>query len=140
MQSVKHVFSACIILLMLFLLCIYSACADPFKGPWGSHEDQKGMVERVNKGTNPLIAMVQVYRNHISPIHGTRCPMYPSCSEYSLGSLEKHGFFMGWMMTCDRLLRCGRDELHLSPEIFVNGEERCFDPVEGNDFWWHHEQ
>jgi hypothetical protein len=33
-------------------------------------------------------------------------------------------------------LRCGRDELRLSPEIMVNDELRCYDPLENNDFWW----
>jgi putative component of membrane protein insertase Oxa1/YidC/SpoIIIJ protein YidD len=62
--------------------------------------------------------------------------MYPTCSQYSLLSFKKHGLFIGWMMTCDRLFRCGRDEVGLSPWITVNGEIRCYDPVENNDFWW----
>jgi hypothetical protein len=43
---------------------------------------------------------------------------------------------MGWMMTWDRLYRCGRDELGLSLRISLNGEQKCYDPVENNDFWW----
>jgi len=66
--------------------------------------------------------------------------MYPSCSQYSLQSFEKHGFLIGWMMTCDRLVRCGRDETNLSQEIFVNGKLKFYDPVEKNDFWWNHQQ
>lgn len=64
--------------------------------------------------------------------------MYPSCSQYSMACLEKHGFFMGWMMAWDRLYRCGRDELRLSSQIIVDGKYKCYDPVENNDFWWHH--
>jgi len=66
--------------------------------------------------------------------------MYPSCSQYSLQAFEKHGFLIGWMMTCDRLVRCGRDETNLSQEIFVNGKLKFYDPVEKNDFWWNHQQ
>lgn len=62
--------------------------------------------------------------------------MYPSCSQYSIESFEKHGFFIGWMMTCDRLYRCGRDELRLSPRIIINEQKKTYDPVENNDFWW----
>lgn len=62
--------------------------------------------------------------------------MYPSCSNYSIQSLKKHGFFIGWIMSCDRLMRCGGDEMRLSPKIFSNGKLKCYDPVENNDFWW----
>jgi hypothetical protein len=55
-----------------------------------------------------------------------------------MACLEKHGFFMGWMMAWDRLYRCGRDELRLSSQIIVDGKYKCYDPVENNDFWWHH--
>jgi hypothetical protein len=62
--------------------------------------------------------------------------MYPSCSRYSLDAVHEHGPVMGWIMTCDRLLRCGRDELSVSPRIAVDDGRRCYDPVENNDFWW----
>jgi len=66
--------------------------------------------------------------------------MYPSCSQYSLQSFEKHGILIGWIMTCDRLMRCGRDETNLSQDIFVDGKLKSYDPVEKNDFWWNHQQ
>jgi hypothetical protein len=118
--------AAFLTLFFLFSSFVYAA---PLKGPWGQgrHADQ---------GFNPLRFMVELYRTYISPIDGKSCPMYPSCSEYSLLCFEKHGLFIGWVMTCDRLFRCGRDELQLSPEVAVNGELRCYDPVENNDFWW----
>lgn len=79
---------------------------------------------------------VRFFQRHISPIDGDRCPMHPSCSAYSLDAFEKHGLVMGWIMTCDRLLRCGRDELSLAPRVVVDGRVRWYDPVEHNDFWW----
>ena len=51
-------------------------------------------------------------------------------------AFDKHGFFTGWMMTIDRLYRCGRDELKHCSWVRVNGELMCFDPLENNDFWW----
>ena len=62
--------------------------------------------------------------------------MHPSCSAYSREALEKHGSLIGWVMTFDRLMRCGRDEGTLSPRILVNGQLKVLDPVENNDFWW----
>lgn len=86
-------------------------------------------------GTVPSGA-VQLFQRYISPIDGDRCPMHPSCSAYSRDAFEKHGLLMGWFMTCDRLLRCGRDEWQVSPRVVINGELRCYDSVEQNDFWW----
>ncbi|NWH04681.1 membrane protein insertion efficiency factor YidD [Desulfobacter latus] len=83
--------------------------------------------------SNPVIAF---YQAHISGIDGNRCPMYPSCSQYCAQAIQKHGFALGWIMTCDRLLRCGRDEVRLSPHVRIHGRELTFDPVRANDFWW----
>lgn len=76
------------------------------------------------------------YLNHLSAVRAGVCPMYPSCSEYSKQCFKKHGFLIGWMMTCDRLMRCGRDEMKLSPRVFVGGQWKYYDPVERNTFWW----
>jgi putative component of membrane protein insertase Oxa1/YidC/SpoIIIJ protein YidD len=88
---------------------------------------------------NLMLSLVEFYRgplDSLSAVKTGECPMYPSCSEYSVQALEKHGVFIGWMMTCDRLLRCGRSEMKLAPTIFVDGKVKCYDPVEKNDFWW----
>jgi hypothetical protein len=33
-------------------------------------------------------------------------------------------------------MRCGRDELKLSPQAIVDGKWKFIDTVESNDFWW----
>ena len=38
-------------------------------------------------------------------------------------------------MACDRLMRCGRDELKLSPAVMTRQGIRCQDPLDNNDFW-----
>ena len=111
--------------------------AAPFKGPWGQDSRQQNHRKQGDAAPNPFRFVVEMYRENISPIDGKDCPMCPSCSEYSIRSFEKHGFFVGWMMTIDRLFRCGRDELRLAPQVMVNGEIRWYDPPENNDFWWH---
>ncbi|HKK90834.1 MAG TPA: membrane protein insertion efficiency factor YidD [Desulfobacteraceae bacterium] len=77
------------------------------------------------------------YQKHLSPVDGDRCSMYPTCSGYAAETFKKHGFPVGWIMTCDRLLRCGRDEVKRSPVLTVKGRTRCYDPVAANDFWWY---
>lgn len=127
-----------LIFLIFFFFFTSFVYASPFKGPWDQDSSKKISGKQTDHRLNPLRFMVEVYRNYISPIDGKDCPMYPTCSEYSILCFKKHGFFIGWMMTCDRLYRCGRDELRLSPKIIVNGEIRCNDPIENNDFWWYH--
>lgn len=85
------------------------------------------------RAENPVI---RFYRTVISPADGSRCPMYPTCSTYARQVFEKHGPILGWIMTCDRLVRCGRDEARLSPHIAVESGKAVYDPVEANDFWW----
>ncbi|MBU6235795.1 MAG: membrane protein insertion efficiency factor YidD [Alphaproteobacteria bacterium] len=56
--------------------------------------------------TRLLKVPVHVYRYAISPLLGPRCRFYPSCSEYCLQALEKHGPFHGLILTARRLLAC----------------------------------
>jgi putative membrane protein insertion efficiency factor len=110
---------------------------DPMKGPWSAtHANDLSHLSEAKKTSSPGRTLVNFYQKYISPIDGSSCGMTPSCSEYGKEAFEKHGFFAGWMMTIDRLFRCGRDELRLSPWIRVDGEFKCNDPVENNDFWW----
>ncbi len=111
--------------------------SDPFKGPWKT--EKKSSVKREKKGSNPLQFLVKIYRDSISPIDGSRCPMYPTCSQYSVSCFEKHGFLLGWIMTCDRLIH-EADEMILAPRIMVHNRYRSYDPVENNDFWWYNEK
>jgi len=99
----------------------------------------KSMQAETDRDADPLSLMVRFYRgplNHLSAVRYGECPMYPSDSEYSLQSIQKHGMLVGWIMAMDRLMRCGRDETRLSPQVFINGKWKTYDPVEKNDFWW----
>ena len=140
MKRIKAIRSVGIIFLLVFFCLATLVYASPFKGPWDQDTSKKIPQKQMDHGLNPLVFLVEVYRTYISPIDGSECPMYPTCSKYSVLSFKKHGFSIGWMMTIDRLFRCGRDELRLSPWITVNGETRCYDPVENNDFWWYNER
>lgn len=135
--------AAAILIVVLFIFAgpappTASALDDPMKGPWCETEARS---EEPARGPGGLaVFLVKVYREYLSPIDGTNCPMHPSCSQYSIECFEKHGLFMGVLMTSDRLYRCGRDELARSPWILTNGEAKCYDPVESNDFWLGHEK
>ena len=85
---------------------------------------------------SPGMWLISFYRNHISAVDGDRCPSLPSCSSYSVQAIKKHGFFVGWVMTVDRLIHEGKEETTVSPLVFSRGKWKIYDPVENNDFWW----
>lgn len=130
----RHKTEKNVIFVILFMLLMYSPVVGQEKQGGGT-ENAAGFdgLRTVDGGLAP--SAVGLFRRYISPIDGDRCPMYPSCSQYSLEAFNKHGLLMGWIMTCDRLLRCGRDELKTAPRIMVDGSLRCYDSVEDNDFW-----
>ena len=53
------------------------------------------------------VALVYAYRWTLGMFvpQGT-CKYHPSCSQYAIDALRKHGLVKGSVMTCWRLLRC----------------------------------
>lgn len=53
-----------------------------------------------------LIALVRGYRLLLSPWWGTQCRFTPTCSEFALEALERHGAWRGTWLTMRRISRC----------------------------------
>lgn len=53
-----------------------------------------------------LIGLIRIYRKTLSPFIGGQCRFYPTCSQYGIEALEKHGALKGSYLTCRRILRC----------------------------------
>lgn len=53
-----------------------------------------------------LIALVKIYRFGISPLLPPRCRHFPSCSEYFIEAVERHGALRGAYYGVKRILRC----------------------------------
>ncbi len=54
-----------------------------------------------------LKGLVKVYQWTVSPLLGSCCRFTPSCSEYALLALDKHGVWKGCYLIAWRLLKCG---------------------------------
>ncbi len=54
----------------------------------------------------PLIGLVTVYRWTVSPVLGSNCRYCPTCSEYAIEALRRHGAGRGAWMTLCRIGRC----------------------------------
>ncbi|MDO8536285.1 MAG: membrane protein insertion efficiency factor YidD [Candidatus Omnitrophota bacterium] len=46
------------------------------------------------------------YRKYLSALNIRCCRFYPSCSEYAIGVVEKHGVLRGGIKSVWRLIRC----------------------------------
>lgn len=53
-----------------------------------------------------LVLLVRMYRLAISPLIGRNCRFHPSCSEYAIEALEKHGGCKGSLLAAKRISRC----------------------------------
>ena len=52
------------------------------------------------------IRMIRGYQLFISPLLGHNCRFYPSCSQYALEALRRHGPVRGSWLAVRRILRC----------------------------------
>lgn len=50
-------------------------------------------------------AGIQFHQKIISPADGPRSHFYPSSSQYTKEAMRKYGFFKGFILGCDRLMR-----------------------------------
>ncbi|MDP3538214.1 MAG: membrane protein insertion efficiency factor YidD [Azonexus sp.] len=53
-----------------------------------------------------LIGLVRFYQYAISPFLGRRCRFFPTCSEYTVEAVQKHGAMKGGWLGAKRLCRC----------------------------------
>ena len=74
-----------------------------------------------------LIWLVKGYRLLISPVLPPSCRFYPSCSEYAVEALTKHGAWRGGWLALRRLGRChpfcagGVDPVPDAPDASCHG-------------------
>lgn len=54
----------------------------------------------------PLVVLVRFYQLCISPLTPPACRYTPTCSQYALEALRKHGVFKGSWLTIKRIARC----------------------------------
>jgi uncharacterized protein len=52
------------------------------------------------------IGLVYAYRFTLGPFLGGQCKYHPSCSQYAIDALRKHGLVKGSALAGWRLLRC----------------------------------
>ena len=70
-----------------------------------------------------VIALIRAYQYALSPLLGSRCRFYPSCSQYALEAVTRFGVLHGVWLGVRRLGRChpwhpgGYDPVPPSPRL-----------------------
>ena len=50
--------------------------------------------------------LIRLYQWTVSPLLGPRCRYWPSCSQYALEAISRHGLLRGGWLGARRLARC----------------------------------
>ncbi|MGX9135672.1 membrane protein insertion efficiency factor YidD [Rummeliibacillus sp. JY-2-4R] len=53
-----------------------------------------------------FILPIRFYQKVISPLTPPSCRFYPTCSNYGIEAIERHGVIKGGYLTIRRILRC----------------------------------
>jgi len=53
-----------------------------------------------------LLALIRAYRMALSPWWGRQCRFTPTCSEFALEAIERHGALRGTWLAMRRVSRC----------------------------------
>jgi putative membrane protein insertion efficiency factor len=53
-----------------------------------------------------LIQPIRFYQRYISPLKPATCRFTPTCSQYAIQAISKHGPFKGLALAVWRILRC----------------------------------
>ncbi len=54
----------------------------------------------------PMLLLIRFYQRYISPLTPPSCRFTPTCSQYALEAIRRHGPFKGGWLTLKRLSRC----------------------------------
>jgi putative component of membrane protein insertase Oxa1/YidC/SpoIIIJ protein YidD len=107
--------------------------------PWGkdAHLTAPAPAQQETKKTlSPLAKVAEqcilFHHKVITQIDGPRSHFRPSSSTYMLQAIYRHGFFKGYILGCDRLLRENADPWHYRTKL-INGLLYKWDPPPGQE-------
>ena len=79
-----------------------------------------------------LIGLIKLYQVTLSPYIGRACRYTPTCSNYGIEAIQKHGPFKGFWLTLKRVLSCnpwggsGYDPVPWGFHVFVKNSDSLF--------------
>ena len=76
----------------------------------GTHHTMQ--ARRRSPLTKALLVLIHLYRNTLSLLLIDSCRFNPTCSEYALTAIDRHGAVRGLWLTSGRVLRCRPFAIH----------------------------
>lgn len=73
--------------------------------------------------------LIQFHQEIISPADGPRSHFIPSSSQYTREAIVKYGFYVGFTMGCDRLMRENDEKWVYKTVKTASGKTMKLDPV-----------
>jgi hypothetical protein len=123
--------------LALLLLCsTYAFAAPGYFEPWGKDADLKIVNSKTDvHSLTPLESplgwaaeqAILFHQKVLTKTDGPRSHFRPTSSRYMQLAIQRYGFFKGFIMGCDRLLR-ENDEKWIYPTVVVEGKTFKWDP------------
>jgi len=53
-----------------------------------------------------LITLIRLYKYFLSPLKSTKCPFFPTCSDYAISAVKEYGSIKGSLLAAFRIIRC----------------------------------
>jgi putative membrane protein insertion efficiency factor len=53
-----------------------------------------------------FVGLIKIYQFTLSPLLGKQCRFTPTCSQYGIEAIQKHGALKGSWLTIKRIARC----------------------------------
>lgn len=124
---------------ILILISLLLWCDAIVADPWGKDADlvqseECRCCEACSRCRTPIFGciaetMIGFHKKVISPADGPRSHHKPNSSQYTLDAMRKYGFFFGFLMGCDRLMR-ENDDPWIYPVVLDSaGDPFKWDPV-----------
>lgn len=88
--------------LKITTFCLILAIAPPS----GAREFRINNPHRQSVLQQIAISAIRHYQKYAKHLPIAPCRFHPTCSNYAIQSIENYGFFVGYLMTFDRLMRC----------------------------------
>ena len=119
---------------IIFFLPLFLLAKAGYFEPWGkdthllSHKEQATQEKKLSIPSWVANKIIIFHQKVLSPVDGPRSNFRPTSSRYMQLAIRRYGFWQGFLMGMDRLLR-ENDEKWIYQKITIDGITYKYDPA-----------
>jgi putative component of membrane protein insertase Oxa1/YidC/SpoIIIJ protein YidD len=119
-----------------WIVCLFLVAQAHAENPWGKDADlafpsapkpckvfEDAPLVRISE------RLIYFHKNVVSPADGPRSSYFPNSSQYTLDAIRTYGFFRGFWLGCDRLMRENGEAWVYRTTIAPDGRCLKYDPI-----------